>query len=249
MAYALTNFIFSQTSAFSGLSFKHVAGSVSASKKQTKPKMAPAFKESARANLKARVTDDLEQIEERIFLSLDTIGHVVHQEDVYFNVPSGQLKLRTNQTAKDCGELISTKPVPNHPSLMEVERTPVENTPQLRVTPRPHACRRSECYAKDNVEIHVDMLEESGNFVDIEIKNLNDFDWEAQLGKIKQELKIDDSQIVQSTYLELHQQAPPVGGQRRRRGERLQLISSLVSTNHTGLFISSRLIVYIHSTS
>lgn len=50
--------------------------------------------------LKARVVDDMETVEERIFNFTQSIGHVAHQEDIYFQVSSGQMKLRLTNTSK-----------------------------------------------------------------------------------------------------------------------------------------------------
>jgi adenylate cyclase class IV len=44
--------------------------------------------------IKARVVDDLETMEEKIFNFSQTIGHSAYQEDIYFQVGTGQLKLR-----------------------------------------------------------------------------------------------------------------------------------------------------------
>lgn len=50
--------------------------------------------------LKARVIDDLETMEERIFNFTDTIGHIAHQTDIYFQTYVGQMKLRLTGTSK-----------------------------------------------------------------------------------------------------------------------------------------------------
>jgi hypothetical protein len=50
--------------------------------------------------IKARVVDDLETMEEKIFNFSQTIGHVAHQEDIYFQCAAGQLKLRLTNTSK-----------------------------------------------------------------------------------------------------------------------------------------------------
>lgn len=49
--------------------------------------------ENRTVTLKARVLD-LEKLEAKVFVLMNTIGYLTKKTDVYFNVPNGQLKLR-----------------------------------------------------------------------------------------------------------------------------------------------------------
>lgn len=46
------------------------------------------------------VVDDVEEAEGLIFSYTQSIGHVAQQQDIYFNVPYGQLKLRITNPNK-----------------------------------------------------------------------------------------------------------------------------------------------------
>jgi hypothetical protein len=63
----------------------------------TSSKQAPP---SLHLALKARVVEDLEIMEELIFNYTQTIGHIAYQNDIYFQVNNGQMKLRLTSTSK-----------------------------------------------------------------------------------------------------------------------------------------------------
>ncbi|KAI6188309.1 CYTH domain-containing protein [Aphelenchoides besseyi] len=211
MAFALSNFIFSQSSSFPSFNFKQVAEAVSSSKQAKQPKkMTSAFKDNVHLTLKAQVPDDVEKWEETLFNYTQTIGQIANQEDIYFNVPFGQLKLRTTRSAKDCGELIASKPVPNFPGLVEIQGTSIQDVDTMRMTlglamnELGSIKKRRRVYVKDNVRINLDTVEELGTFVDIEIYKLNDVeDYKTLAQNIKNELGLNDAQLIGSTYLDL----------------------------------------------
>ncbi len=49
--------------------------------------------------LKARVVDDPELVEEKIFNFTQSIGHLAAQQDIYFQANNGQMKLRLTSTS------------------------------------------------------------------------------------------------------------------------------------------------------
>ncbi|KAI6197001.1 hypothetical protein M3Y94_01173800 [Aphelenchoides besseyi] len=211
MAFALSNFIFSQSSSFPSFNFKQVAEAVSSSKQAKQPKkMTSAFKDNVHLTLKARVPDDVEKWEETLFNYTQTIGQIANQEDIYFNVPFGQLKLRSTRSANDCGELIASKPVANLPGLVEIQSTSIQDVETMRMTlglamnEFGSIKKRRRVYVKDNVRINLDTVEDLGTFVDIEIYKLNDVeDYKTLAQNIKTELGLNDAQLIGSTYLDL----------------------------------------------
>jgi hypothetical protein len=84
--------------------------------------------------LKARVVEDLEVMEERIFNFTQTIGHIAYQHDTYFQVNSGQIKLRLTGNSKDCGQLITSKSVPGSPDLIESQSTEISDIKKMKVS-------------------------------------------------------------------------------------------------------------------
>ncbi|PIO61544.1 hypothetical protein TELCIR_16932 [Teladorsagia circumcincta] len=81
--------------------------------------------------VKARV-DDMEQAENAIFDLTESLGTFFVQEDVYFNVPNGNLKLRIMHPNR-CGQLIynSLSEKSNH-KLSESQVTEVEDVLSIR---------------------------------------------------------------------------------------------------------------------
>ncbi|KAH7694308.1 hypothetical protein AAVH_38649 [Aphelenchoides avenae] len=163
--------------------------------------------------LKARV-DDAEEMETAIFNLTQTIGNVAVEEDVYFNVPYGQMKLRTTHPGHDNGELISYKQSSNPgANLSEARVTPVDSVKQLRSTLAFSLSelgtirKRRRVYGMPNVRINLDDVHHLGLFVDIDIRadtGLTPEELQKKMDSIKQELGIKDAQLVSQSYLDLY---------------------------------------------
>ncbi|KAI6228179.1 CYTH domain-containing protein [Aphelenchoides besseyi] len=228
MAFALSNFIFSQSSSFPSFNFKQVAEAVSSSKQAKQPKkMTSAFKDNVHLTLKARVPDDVEKWEETLFNYTQTIGQIANQEDIVsvnswrfvltvdlvFQRSIRSIEIAFNSLGKcehDCGELIASKPVANLPGLVEIQSTSIQDVETMRMTlglamnEFGSIKKRRRVYVKDNVRINLDTVEDLGTFVDIEIYKLNDVeDYKTLAQNIKTELGLNDAQLIGSTYLDL----------------------------------------------
>ncbi|KAI6184106.1 CYTH domain-containing protein [Aphelenchoides bicaudatus] len=164
--------------------------------------------------LKARVVDDSETVEERVFNFTDTIGHVAHQEDFYFQVSAGQMKLRKTSKDSDIGQLITSKTLSGNSgslNLVETQSTEIQEFKNMRNTLRlclpelGHIKKRRRVYVKDNIRINLDDVEQlNATFLDIEIQGSNEEELLAQAEVVKRELKITDCQVIGSTYLEMY---------------------------------------------
>ncbi|VDO14953.1 unnamed protein product [Haemonchus placei] len=83
--------------------------------------------------VKARV-DDMEKAENAIFDLTESLGTFFVQEDVYFNVPNGNLKLRIMHPNR-CGQLIySSLSEKSDHKLSESQVTEVEDVLSIRVS-------------------------------------------------------------------------------------------------------------------
>jgi len=161
--------------------------------------------------LKARVVEDLEDMEAKIFNFTQSIGHISTQNDIYFTANSGQIKLRLTSTSKDCdiGQLITSKSVPGTANLIETQSSEISEFKNMRKTlglclPEVGVVKkRRRVYVRDNIRINLDDVESLGKFVDIEIQGSDDDERLKQAEIVKNALEITDLQLVTSTYLEL----------------------------------------------
>jgi len=164
--------------------------------------------------LKAKV-EDVEAMECALFQLTQSIGHVLREEDVYFSVPVGQMKLRTNlnRSGRDDGQLISYRQTNNcGPNLSESRITHVQGVARLRHTlalsldELGTINKHRRIYTKNNFRASVDEVEGLGCFVDIDIHSDNVESIEEmveQARSIQKELGIEDEQLVCFSYLDL----------------------------------------------
>ncbi|KAE9416793.1 hypothetical protein Angca_001352 [Angiostrongylus cantonensis] len=127
--------------------------------------------------LKARV-DDLEEMETLIFDLTDSLGTFFVQEDVYFNVPNGNLKLRIM-----------------HPN----------GTLGAALGERGAITKKRRVFTMDDVRIYLDDVADIGQFIDITV-TLTSSEPDAaysRLQEIRDRLKVSDDAIVPSAYLDM----------------------------------------------
>jgi predicted adenylyl cyclase CyaB len=188
--------------------------------------MAPGSpKNSATANsfrtfiLKAHV-ESAEQMEAAIFNFTQTIGHVVVEEDVYFSVPNGQMKLRTTQPGHEHGELIAYKQVNSQcanfyetriTSVPEVEK--LKNTLALSLAELCTIRKKRRVYVLSNVQINLDDVKDLGFFVDIEVRadaGQTIEELQKQAESVKKALDLKDVQIMAMSYLDLYRKTKSI---------------------------------------
>ncbi|KAJ1346248.1 hypothetical protein KIN20_001001 [Parelaphostrongylus tenuis] len=160
--------------------------------------------------LKARV-DDLEQMENLIFDLTESLGTFFTQEDVYFNVPNGNLKLRIMHPNR-CGQLIynALSKKSGH-KLSESQVTEVEDVYSIRATlgaalgERGSIMKKRRVFIMDNARIYLDDVAAIGQFIDITV-TVTSSDPDAgcsRLQEIRDRLKITDDAVVPIAYLDM----------------------------------------------
>ena len=121
--------------------------------------------------------DDLDEVERRArSLGAAFAGELV-QEDVYFRVPRGRLKLRIESAPEPRAELIRYDRADSPQiRLSRYERTFVDDPSRTRQEltilhgePRAIVRKRRRLYLVETTRIHVDQVEELGSFVEIEV--------------------------------------------------------------------------------
>lgn len=162
--------------------------------------------------LKARV-DNVEQMESAIFHLTESIGHMRISQDIYFDVPFGQMKLRIKQPGQDRGELISYKQTNNvGPNFSESRVTEVHgvqrlrNTLALSLTELGTISKKRRIYVKENIHLNLDEVENLGCFLDIDIHSngRNTEDVLKQAEAVQEALGIKNSQLIPFSYFELY---------------------------------------------
>jgi hypothetical protein len=81
-----------------------------------------------------------------LFALTDSLGRLTNSEEIFFQVPKGEMKLRLAHPGKDIGELISSRKCPLEiinggktsitPDFYETRTSPVAEAGQLRVFQR-----------------------------------------------------------------------------------------------------------------
>ncbi|CAJ0586618.1 unnamed protein product, partial [Mesorhabditis spiculigera] len=160
--------------------------------------------------VKARVRD-MEDVEAAVFDLTDSLGTQFTQEDVYFNTPQGQLKLRIMHPNR-CGALIyhsSEKSI--GPKLSTSTLTEVEDVFSMRATLAAALGelgvirKRRRVFIAEDVRIYLDDVDDIGQFVDIAIscsaKEPGSCTKRAE--EILRLLRIQQEDVVPAAYLDL----------------------------------------------
>ncbi|PAV89933.1 hypothetical protein WR25_15246 isoform B [Diploscapter pachys] len=132
------------------------------------------FKMQQSVTLKARV-DELQTTEEAVFELTESLGTLFEQEDVYFNVPHGNLKLRIMKPNR-CGQLIynSLSKKADH-KLSESQITEVEDVYSMRATlgaalgERGVIQKKRRVFMAEGLRIYLDEVDEIGHFIEVAV--------------------------------------------------------------------------------
>ena len=164
--------------------------------------------------LKARV-DTLDQVRKR---TLDLGAHhvgIFQQTDVYFNVPKGRLKLREVK-GTDKAELVyyerenTSGPKRSDIFILQIEKPAVfkgllERILEAKVTVE----KLREIYRYQGTQIHLDIVERLGNFVEFERKTPNDVqvikENKRVLESLMKKLGIKQENLEELSYCDLIQ--------------------------------------------
>lgn len=162
--------------------------------------------------LKARI-DDRNDLIARVEELSDSGRVEITQSDTFFDCPQGTLKLRTRDEQE--GRLMVHTPAPaSEPGLSTYASTPTAEAATLRETlslaygvlGRVRIDRM--LYVHDDTRIHLDRIEEVGDFIELEI-TLNDGE-SADIALrrahgLMRRLGVGDSRLVDGTYLDISQ--------------------------------------------
>lgn len=160
--------------------------------------------------IKARVRD-IERVAEIAARLSDSPEEVLQQEDIFFNVPQGRLKLRI--FSGGAGQLIFYErddlPQPKASSyfLSKVD----DPYSLLEVLSRALGVRGivkkiRRLYLVDHTRVHLDEVEGLGNFLELEVvlrENQSEEDGRKIAQDLMQQLEIDESDLLSGAYVDM----------------------------------------------
>jgi len=136
---------------------------------------------------------------------------ILHQEDTFFNAPSGRLKLRVQ--GEDGGQLISYQRADQGgPKLSQyfISRTPdpesLKRVLSTSLGVRGVVRKIRSVFLVDNLRIHLDQVEDLGPFLELEVVLSDGFNAEAGVRLAQewmQHLEINPDDLIEGTYLDL----------------------------------------------
>lgn len=160
--------------------------------------------------IKARV-DRFEEMQRRIEAIRDAGPMVLDQEDVFFSCPNGRLKLRT--FAKERGEVICyLRPDEQGPAASDYLIAETKNPKALKeVLSRALGVlgvvrKRRLLYRLGQTRIHLDRVEELGDFLELEVVLAPRQTEGSGVGlatELMKQLEIEDSSLVDCSYIDL----------------------------------------------
>lgn len=136
---------------------------------------------------------------------------VLVQRDTYFAAPRGRLKLREEECGKT--HLVSYLR-PDHPGSREsrYRLVPVERPDELKVALTDSlgivavVTKRRRLFLWENVRIHLDRVDDLGDFIELEAVAPPDSDLsreEEQVRSLRTKLGVEDSDLISVSYCDL----------------------------------------------
>ena len=164
--------------------------------------------------IKARIKD-VDAVRDRIEAISDARCEEIHQEDTFFPVPKGRLKLRT--LSPERGELIyynredSRDPKPSHYLIAETTNPAALHAVLADALGLRGIVRKSRLlYLVGKTRIHLDTVEGLGHFLELEVvldQGESVERGEKAAREIMAKLGIEETDLVQGAYIDLLERA------------------------------------------
>jgi predicted adenylyl cyclase CyaB len=167
----------------------------------------------ANVEIKARVRD-LPGLHQRAAALSDVPVKIIPQEDTFFNVPQGRLKLR--QLAPDLGQLIyyqrsdTAGPKRSEYSIALTNDPASLNTTLAQALGVRGVVRKTRSlYLAGQTRIHVDEVEGLGQFMELEVvlrPDQTDTEGQSIASDLMAKLGVEESDLLQGAYMDLLEQ-------------------------------------------
>jgi adenylate cyclase class 2 len=136
----------------------------------------------------------------------------IHQTDTYFHVPAGRLKLRVSEPGDDYLVFYKRPDVPDAKGCdysIEIVRPGVGNVLSEALGVLAVVVKTRSLHLWKNVRIHLDRVDDLGDFIEFEAvlsDDADDADGHAKLARLREVFDIRDEDLIASSYLELSAQ-------------------------------------------
>ena len=168
----------------------------------------------ANVEIKARIASVQELLPRALALSEDEHAQLIHQDDTFFSVPRGRLKLRVFSNGS--GELIHyLRPDSDGPKLSDYVISVIAEPDSLREAMQ-RACGLLGRVRKERVlvligqtRVHLDRVEGLGDFLELEVvlrEGQTERDGQAIARSLMTALGVPSTALVAGAYLDLLQQ-------------------------------------------
>ncbi|GAB1598568.1 uncharacterized protein LOC115212073 isoform X1 [Argonauta hians] len=160
--------------------------------------------------IKARV-GDVEQLKEKVLLESGSRSDLLIQEDVFFNVPQGRLKLRKTQNAQSMLIYYERKDTEDAKES-NFDISFIEDPASLQVVlsralgVKGIVKKQRELYITGQTRVHVDVVEGLGNFMELEVmmKENQDKSEGIQIAEdLMAKFNIQNSDLIAGAYIDL----------------------------------------------
>jgi adenylate cyclase len=160
--------------------------------------------------IKARITGRRDEVESRAVKIADSGPTVLDQEDTFYNVPRGRLKLRTeNNRSELIYYLRADQSGPKESSYIVLPVPDLEAAKRIlaEIHGRRAIVRKQRTlYLAGQTRIHLDRVEGLGDFLELEVVMRDDQPagkGEAIARQIMTKLNVTDDQLVEQAYVDL----------------------------------------------
>jgi predicted adenylyl cyclase CyaB len=160
--------------------------------------------------IKARV-DDFEALKARAASLSDKPLEIIQQEDTFFNIEKGRLKLRV--TTPDLGYLIYyERPDQDGPKRSDYHLAETRDPESLKTTLslalgiRGVVRKTRYLYMVGQTRIHVDDVEELGHFMELEVvmhEGQSDAEGQAIAEELMRRLGVREDALIEGAYMDL----------------------------------------------
>ncbi|MBD3268097.1 CYTH domain-containing protein [bacterium] len=160
--------------------------------------------------IKAKVAD-LEALKAKVELIADVPMQILQQEDIFFPIPKGRLKLRI--LSPDNGKLIFyDRQDTAGPKLSNFTITPIQDPQSLRETLSQALGilgilkKTRWLYMIGQTRVHLDRVDDLGDFMELEVclrENQTPADGQHVAKELMQKLDVTESNLIDCAYIDL----------------------------------------------
>jgi adenylate cyclase len=160
--------------------------------------------------IKARITGRFDEITHLAAQIADSGSAILNQEDIFYNVPNGRLKLRTeNNRSELIYYLRADQSGPKESNYIVLPVPDAENAKKILAEihgQRAIVRKQRTLYLAGQTRIHLDRVEGLGDFLELEVVMRDDqpaAEGDAIARQIMTRLTVTDDELIEAAYVDL----------------------------------------------